>query len=162
MCEPATATLLVATLVAAGGSVYSGIQQQKAAEASADTAEEAAAATREKAAYDEKMHREKMQKILSSQQAAYGTSGVTTEGSPLLVMEDTARQGELDALAIRYGGDVEAAQKRSAANLYRMQGNTAMTSGIIGAGSSLLSGATKYYDNKMYGTKLDALLGRRS
>jgi len=58
-----------------------------------------------------------------------------------LVMEDTAAQGELDALAIRYGGDVNAARNRSAANLSRMQGSTAMTASYFQAGSTLLSGA---------------------
>jgi hypothetical protein len=71
-------------------------------------------------------------------------SGVSSEsGSPVLVMEDSVKQGALDALAIRYGGDVEAARQRSAANLYKMQGNNAMTAGFINAGSSLLSGASK-------------------
>lgn len=138
----ATATYaLIAAAVAAAGTVYSGVQQKKAADTNAAISEQNAIAAQQKAAYDEQMHREGVKKLLSAQRALYGKSGVEMAGSPLLVMEDTAAQGELDALAIRYGGDVNAARNRSAANLSRMQGSTAMTASYFQAGSTLLSGA---------------------
>ena len=82
---------------------------------------------------------------MSRQRALYGKSGVEIEGSPLLVMEDTAAQGEMDALAIRWGGDVAAARARSEANLMKMQGRTAGRLGAIQAGTTLLSGAGQTY-----------------
>jgi hypothetical protein len=59
-------------------------------------------------------------------------------------MEDTATQAELDALAIRYGGEVGAARARSAAGLERMYGREKKTAGWIGAGTSLLTGMSSF------------------
>ena len=137
----AAGAAVASALASAGGAVYSGIEQKKAADYNADVADANAKAAEDKAAYDEKMHRESVRKILASQRALYGKSGISTEGSPLLVMEDSAIAGEMDALAIRYGGDIAAAQQRSSANLLRMQGKQARTAGYIGAGSTLLAGA---------------------
>lgn len=135
---------LVSSIVAAAGAAYGGYQTKKAADYNADVAEAQAQAARNKAEYNEKLHRERVQRLLSKQRALYGKSGVEMAGSPLLVQEDTLEQGELDALAIRYGGDVEAARARSAANLYKMQGRSAAASGFSRAGSTLLSGYARY------------------
>lgn len=143
MTWAATAIAAVAAVVSATGMIVSADAQRRAANQNADIQEQAADAARKKAAYDEQMHRERIEKILSAQRALYGKSGVDmSSGSALLVAEDTASQGELDALAIRYGGDVDAARLRSGANLSRMQGSDAQTAGMIGAGATLLQGAS--------------------
>lgn len=135
-------------VIAAGSAAYLGYQQNQAAKKSAEIAEDAARATENKAAYDEAAHRERVKKIISSQRALYASAGVTEEGSPLLVMEDTAKQGEMDALAIRYGGDVAAAQARSQANLYKLQGKQASNASYLRAGTSLLTSGYKAYGAK--------------
>jgi len=131
----------VSALASAGGTAIGAEQQRKASSYNADVAEQDALAAKDKAEADEQAHRENVRRILASQRALYGASGVDMAGTPLLVMESTAEQGELDALTIRYGGDVAAAKERSAANLYKMQGRNAMTSGAINAGTTLLAGA---------------------
>ena len=133
---------VASAVVAAGSAIYSGVASKQAADANADIQEQNARAAEAKAKYDEQRHRESVNKILSAQRALYGTSGLEMSGSPLLTMEDTAGQGEMDALAIRYGGDVAAARERSGANLSRMQGNNYQTASYFQAGSSLLSGAS--------------------
>jgi hypothetical protein len=148
----ATAAVVAAAVIAAGAGAYSADQQRRAGNQQADynaaVAEEDAKAAKAKAEYDEKAHRENVRKILATQRALYGKSGLSMEGSPLLVMEDTEKQGELDALAIRYGGDVASARSRSEANLARMTGRNnayAAKGGYIQAGSTLLSGAASAY-----------------
>ncbi|OQB51810.1 MAG: hypothetical protein BWX99_02707 [Deltaproteobacteria bacterium ADurb.Bin151] len=148
----ATAAVVAAAVIAAGAGAYSADQQRRAGNQQADynaaVAEEDAKAAKAKAEYDEKAHRENVRKILATQRALYGKSGLSMEGSPLLVMEDTEKQGELDALAIRYGGDVASARSRSEANLARMTGRNnayAAKAGYIQAGSTLLSGAAGAY-----------------
>jgi len=136
--------IAAAAVVSAAGAIYSGEQSRKASSQNADIQEQAAANAEAKAKYDEDRHRQSVEKLLSAQRALYGKSGLDMSGSPLLVMEDTAAQGELDALAIRYGGDVSAAQSRSAANLSRMQASSYQTSSYFQAGSSLLTGAAAY------------------
>ena len=140
-----TYVAIAAAVAAAGAGAYSADQQRRAGNQQADynaaVAEEDAKAAKAKAEYDELAHRENVRKILAAQRALYGKSGVSMEGSPLLVMEDTEKQGELDALAIRYGGDVASARSRSEANLARMQGRNnayAAKGGYIQAGSTLL------------------------
>lgn len=147
MCEPVT-LMIAATALTAAGTAYTGIQQYQAGKASERAEKDAAAAAQQKAKFDEQAHRERVRKMISSQRAAYGGSGVDLEGSPLLVLEDTAGQGELDALAIRYGGSVDAAQHRAKGRIYGKQGTAALVSSGISAGSSLLSGGSKYYDKK--------------
>jgi hypothetical protein len=136
----------------AAGSIQQGQAEQEAADYNADVARQSAQASLDKADYDETIHREKVRKLLSSQRAAYGAAGVDMAGSPLLVLEDTAAQGELDAKAIRYGGEVEAKQKLSQAEIYELTGKNAKTASYYKAGASLLSGgasmAKQYYDTK--------------
>jgi hypothetical protein len=132
----------ISAAVAAGGAVYSGVQQSNAADYNAAVAEQDALAANDRAKSEEDAHRESIRRILATQRALYGKSGLSMEGSPLLVMEDTAAQGELDALTIRYGGDIAAAKGRSSANLSRMQGGAAKTASYFQAGSTLLSGAS--------------------
>ncbi|OGP65584.1 MAG: hypothetical protein A3K22_03505 [Deltaproteobacteria bacterium RBG_16_42_7] len=143
-----TVGMIITAVAAAGGAYYSyesGQQQKKAYKANAAILEQDALAEKQKAEYEEGAHRNRIRQILSRQKALYGKSGVQMEGSPLLVMEDTAAQGEMDALAIRYGGDVAAARTRSEANLMRMQGRTAGRLGTIKAGTTLLQGAGQSY-----------------
>ena len=155
MCEPLTGFLILtaaSSLMGAAGSIQQGQAEQEAADYNADVARQSAQASLDKADYDETIHREKVRKLLSSQRAAYGAAGVDMAGSPLLVLEDTAAQGELDAKAIRYGGEVEAKQKLSQAEIYELTGKNAKTASYYKAGTSLLSGgasmAKQYYDTK--------------
>jgi len=145
MAISTTTALIISAVVAAaaaGTTAYSQVQQgkaqEKAAEENVKIAEANAKAQQEKAAYDEEVHRERVKKILKSQRALYGASGVDMEGSPMMVQADTMEQGELDALAIRRGGDVAAAEQRSMARLYKMQGKAALKQGYYSAGGSLL------------------------
>jgi len=144
--------LIISAVVAAASAGYSAYSQQQAGEARKEEAEENAIiaeqnaqAAEDKAKYDEEMHRQKVKKLLKSQRALFGGSGVEMEGSPMMVQADTANQGEMDALAIRKGGSVAAAEQRSMANLYRMQGRNAKSTAyaqsygtMLSAGSSLL------------------------
>lgn len=151
---PAAAVYVIAAaVIAAGGALYSGEQQRKAASYSADVAEQAARAAQEKVAYDETMHREKIRKNLSTMRSLYGRAGVDMTGTPLLALEESAAQGEMDALAIRYGGDVAAARQRSEAGLLKIQGKAAQTSSYFQAGSTLLQGAGSMYTTKALMTK---------
>jgi hypothetical protein len=137
---------LVGTAVSVVGTVMSAQQQNDMADYNAAVSNQNAQMAEEKAAYDARIHNQGVRKILAAQRSLYGKSGISSEeGSPLLVMDDTIKQGAMDALAIRYGGDVAAAQQRSAANLSKMQGKNAMTSGMLGAGTTLLSGTASAY-----------------
>ena len=149
MCTGVEIALLAATTISAAGALQAGKSQQDMAEYNARVAEQSAVAATEKAAYDEQIHREQVRKVLSKQRALYGKSGVDMTGSPLLVLEDTAKTGELDALAIRYGGEIEASRARSGAGLSKAQGSQARTASYLQAGTTLLTGGSQAYGGYM-------------
>lgn len=107
--------------------------------------------------------RQKGSDLLAQQRAAYGAAGVEFEGSPLLVMQETAARAEQDALAIRYNYQVKAAKEETEAwkmgsmadlaewqggrqaNLQDYSGGQAATAGWLGGATSLLKGAYELF-----------------
>jgi len=121
-----------------------GQAQEKADEYNAQVAERQATAATQKAAYEEEMRREKGRKLFASQRAAAGGTGNTKEGISD-VFAQTAPGTELDAIAIRYGGDIESSRYKSEATGQRFAGAQAKKAGILSAGATLLTGAGKAY-----------------
>jgi hypothetical protein len=139
------AAALVASVAGTAMSAYSEIQQgkeqQQWSEYNAAVAERDAASAKQSAEYEAGQKRKETQKLLGRQRALYGKAGVTLEGSPLLMMEETASEGEIDALMIEREGKLRAGSYQSEAALSRMKGSAAKRAGYYGAGSSLLTGA---------------------
>ena len=135
------AVIAVGTVVNAFGQIQQGKAQQKWGSYNAAVAERDAETARLNAEYEAGVQRKETQKLLGRQRALYGKSGVTLEGSPLLLMAETAAEGELDALMIERGGKMRAQGYRSEATLSRMKGSAAKRAGYYGAGSTLLTGA---------------------
>lgn len=151
---------ITAAVASASATAYSSDQSRRAANQTADynaeVAEQNAWAERDKAAIDEKAHRESIRRILATQRALYGKGNMSMEGSPLLVQEDTNLQGELDAMAIRYGGDVLQSRYKSQATMERANAGftaRAAKAGYVQAGSTLLSGAASAYGSYSGGGK---------
>ncbi len=110
---------------------------------------------REQAAQKATLLHEEANKLLGRQRALFASFGVTFEGSPLMVMADTAAKAERDIQWARYAGELDAwkydttgtmagVQAGQEAALYDFKAGQSVTSGIIGAGTSLLTGAGKY------------------
>ncbi|WP_022729778.1 hypothetical protein [Fodinicurvata sediminis] len=144
----------IASVGSAAVGAMGAIQQGQAANAAADynakLAEREAQQAEQAAALEERRHRERVRRMIGSQRAAAAAGG-GLEGTPLLMMGETAMKGEIDALLIRNAGSERAVRARSQAALDRMQGQQAQRAGYMGAGSSLLSGATslaRYYDEE--------------
>jgi hypothetical protein len=132
MCDPTTALLAFGVAAGVAGSIGAGVQQQQAAKANAKEATQVAA-------YDEAQSRDRAKRLLGQQSALYAKAGVDMTGTPLDVTADTAAQQEIDALAIRWGGQQQAAA-------FRAQGQQSLVEGFGSAGKSLLSGATAWGD----------------
>jgi len=106
-------------------------------------------AERQAAAYETQQHKREAGQFLARQRAAVGKAGVTMEGSPLLVAEDTAAQLALESSMIRITGARRAARWRSQSILDISKAGAARTAaagyrraGVWGAGASILGGAT--------------------
>jgi hypothetical protein len=88
-----------------------------------------------------KRRRQEIRKLLGVQGALYGKAGVTFEGSPLLVMADTAAEGELDARLIEYEGLLKKQAYKMQARASKLHAKGIRTASYWQAGSSLLGGA---------------------
>lgn len=137
--------ILVAAAATALGSISQGVAAQRAAEFNAQQLEQEARLARETAAQEEADFRRKARLIKGSQRAGYGAAGViSTEGSPLLVQEDFAREAELEARRIRFAGTAEEARQRGAAAAARFEGEALFRSSVFQAAGSLATGGYRY------------------
>jgi hypothetical protein len=143
--EASTAMMLMSaagTAMSVVGQIQQGKSTKQWSEYNAAVAERDALAAQQSAEYAAGEKRKETERLLGRQRALYGKAGVTVEGSPLLMMEETASQGELDALMIEREGKLKAGNYQSEAALSRMKGASAQRAGYYGAGSSLLTGAS--------------------
>lgn len=139
---------LITAGVGTGLSAYGMYRQGESAKAAAGFNEDVAAANaeaaRSKAAYEEEVQREKLKRMMGRTRALYAKAGVNLdEGSPLLSLMQQTEEAERDAQAIRYNGDVAATQALNQGRLAAFQGNQAYQAGMIGAGSTFLTGMGK-------------------
>ena len=132
-----------ASIVGTGLSAYG---QYKAGQAQAQAYEVNAQRAERTAQEEERTARIRLRKLMSTQKAMYAKAGVDiTSGSPLMVMFETEYEGEKEIEAIRRTGSETAEQER-------LYGKQASTAGLIGAGSTLLTGlgstGMNYYAKK--------------
>lgn len=85
-------------------------------------------------------HVDSVQRVLGSQRAGYGASGVTMEGTPMNVAMDTATQGEIDRLAIIYGADVKKASLDSQKATERFKGQSMQAASDLAMMETILGG----------------------
>lgn len=151
---------LTTILMAAGTALQTFGQLQAAEEAenvgryNAAVARNQAIGARKQSEFEAKKQRDMTRKLLATQRARYAGSGVTSSGSPLTVMADTAMEGELDARAIEYGGELEAMGYESQAAMAKWEGKRQANALMTKAFTSLLSGASGMYGNMGSGTPL--------
>ena len=152
---------IIATAVAAGTTAYSEYQRGKTAAAQAKqeaawhdynarVAEKEAEAERKAAEYEATQHERQAKKLLAKQRALVGASGVTMEGSPLLVMEDNAAQLALENAMIRETGARGVSRWKSQsildftkARVVRSSAAGYKKAGALRAGATLLQGASQ-------------------
>lgn len=141
----ATALTALSTGLGVVGSVVGGIQGKQTADYNAEVAKNNAQAAKQEAAYEAQMTREQVQRVKGAQRAAGASSGLNIDsGTPVAVLGDTAKQGELDVLAQLYRGNVAATGYMNQAKQFKAEGKSAMASGFINAGTSLVGGLSQY------------------
>jgi hypothetical protein len=104
-------------------------------------------AAQQSAAFDVARIKQRNKMGLGDARAAIGGSGTTASGSNLDALAFSANQGELDALARKYSGDLESLGLRQQGAVARAQGDAAFTGAIIKTAASTALGAA-------YGSKL--------
>ncbi len=140
-------TAQIASLALAGvgalGAISSGIASQQAAEFNAAIARQNAEIERQRAALEEETERRRSRAILGAPRAQFSGAGVTLEGTPLLVQEETAAEAEFNALLVRQGGRLSAAKELARARAERFGGRAALSAGLFRAGSTLLTAGSE-------------------
>jgi hypothetical protein len=149
MCDP-TGGVLTVTLLAAAAGAYAQHDQAKFQERveknNAVLAEYQEADAKRRGAIDEEQHRAMVRQILGSQRAAMGANNVVSSmGTPLGLLAETAEQGEFDALKIRNNAANEAWGFGIARNQARARGKQSRRSGTLNAGATLLAGGANAY-----------------
>lgn len=176
-----TEALIIGTVVSAATSVFSGFQQaaqqqamanqyrmqaeiqRQEAERSALIAEQDAQRAREAAEFEAARVRRRGSQIAAAQRVAYAAAGIVVdEGSPLLVVEETAIESERDALTVLYEGETQARRLEDTARMSRWTGQVqsmqagyaasvaesqargAIIGGFVGAGSAAATGYTDF------------------
>lgn len=146
---------VVIAAASAGVGIYSAQQQAAAQRKTQKFQEEArlneAESARQSAAYEEHQFRRRLSILMGEQSSiAAATNLDPSQGTPLLLELDTARQGELEALNIRKTGEESAQGHELEAQFARFRSsyatssanNASLTSGLQGAGSILSSWST--------------------
>lgn len=155
-----TALTSLGTAMGAFGALSGAAAQANAAEYNASiAASNAAAARAQGVAAMEAQQRESVRRM-GAMTAAYGASGVSSEaGSPLDVLQDSARQAAYDKLAIKYKYDSAATGYANQATLAESNASSARTSGLLKAGGYVMSAAGKYYTPSGSGSSISDLYG---
>ncbi|MGF1593838.1 MAG: hypothetical protein ACFCUW_11195 [Kiloniellaceae bacterium] len=137
------ALTLVGTLLSAAGSLAAGRADARAAEFNAAMAQQQAVRERDIARREAEDHRRRHSRLLATARARRAGSGVTSEGSPLMVDEAGAAEIELGAQDILAGGAAAAQRHRQSAAFHRARAGNARNAGLLRAGTTLLTAANR-------------------
>lgn len=146
MCTGVEIAAIGASVLAAGGAVYSGQQQKKMSNYQAAQAEADAEAAQSAARVEADRIRKAGRAQAAQANAALAASGVDTgEGTALHIQSGIVGDAEQDAYQTILNGSNQSARLNAQASADRISGRNASTSGYINAGSSLLSAGGKSY-----------------
>lgn len=161
MCTGLEIAAIAGTVISGGAAIYSGVQQNKMADAAANQANADALA----AAGEAEVMASKIRKAGKQQQAsavaALAASGVDVQvGTAEQIQTDIAQRTEEDALTTILNGKDSGRRLNRIAAADRIGGSNAMTAGYLNAGSTVLSSVaaqqrTTNWKGRSYGSTLD-------
>lgn len=118
--------------------LFGAVGANQQAEANAQIAEYNAQLERRRGLAEEERRRRESAVRIGALKAAVGKSGVTMEGTPLLILAQSAAEAEVDALNARWSANQSAQLDEMRARNYR-------TAGKINMGTSLLKTAGSFF-----------------
>lgn len=120
--------------------LFSGISQKREADAQSDVLSAEARIAGQQAVAEGDAQRRQARQFLSMQAAAIGESGTGYGGTNAKLREQSAIEAELEALNIRYGGQLKQQGLRAEAGFAKQRGTSALIGSGLAAGAALLSG----------------------
>lgn len=137
----ATGLLLLGVGAQAYSQYQAGEEYDAVARYNQQVKEREAQAAEQKAMIESRKQAKEAARKMSQLRAGLGASGaVTTEGAPLKIVGEQARQSELQNLEIGYQGYEEATKLRTEGQMIRYEGKAAKRTSRIKAGTTLLTG----------------------
>lgn len=127
-----------AAVISAVTAVAAGDAQRRAAHTNADIARQKARIAVDQSTVNEDAQRRRTA-IAMGRQAASAAEGSGLEGTNVDLLEQSATDAEIDALNIRYGGQIGQVSNTAQAGLSDMAANDANTAGYLNAGAAALS-----------------------
>ena len=144
MAAFAAPLMIASAAMQAVGSIAQGNAANAAAQANATAlSNQAEAELRASGAREEQQRRQNRQ-FLGAQRAALAQAGIGVDGSAYDIARQSAINAELDALNIRYEGQLRSKNLRDQATITRFEGKQAKTAGYLGAGAAILGGVSNY------------------
>lgn len=142
--------IAAAATAGAAGSISAARAQSRAAKHNAAVAERNAQLTRQQTGLKENELRRKAALQQGALRAAYGSSGVTMEGTPLDIFEQSIWNLEQDVQTLHQNADLTAQGHLSDSRFYRSQSRRARTGGYLNAASDILMGVSSAYDKGLF------------
>jgi len=135
----ATGALIGGSLLGAGANIIGGAAADEAARQQSSIILQQGALAREESEEEARRLEIEARKFRARQNVLFGKSGVTLEGSPLLVLEETRREGARQATAVRRQGVARANLAVAESQRVRNQGRARLLTGFLGGGASLFN-----------------------
>lgn len=126
-------------VISAASSVAGGMSKRSAAVREADALDRQANLASQEAEVEARIHATQVRKFAANQKSAFLKNGVTLDGSPLLVLEDTRQAGQEETNAMRRSGASKAQLLRERADMTRSEGRAALLGGLGDAGTTLFT-----------------------
>ena len=123
----------VGGVIQAAGSIYSGIQESKALKSSAKAKDIEAEQTRARGIWQQIRGNEETRRMLSTQRAILGQTGMSLEGAPTELMSRTKQESVMDRTMFATNTAQDVAALHADAKALRSAARAAKTGGIIGA-----------------------------
>jgi hypothetical protein len=120
--------------------LYSGVMAKRDADSESELLSQEARTSAQQSVAVEEAQRRQARQFLAMQSAAIGESGTGTGGSNRVLMQQSAIEAELEALNIRYAGQLRTQGLTYQSDLAEQRGKSALIGSGLAAGSALLSG----------------------
>jgi hypothetical protein len=139
------AALAIGTGLSAYGSYRSGVDKKNAYEFESNAKMAQAAQVDIAANREIELTQRRYERVRSSQISSFGRSGVQLSGSPLLQLEETAANAMDEIRTIKEASRYRKSTLEIESGLSSALGDQAERAGMLGAGSSILTGAYNYF-----------------
>lgn len=120
--------------------LFGGFTQRNQASAESKALSQEARTTAEQTAAAEDIQRRQARQFLSNQAAAIAQSGAGFTDTSKKLQQQSAIDAEMDALAIRYQGQLKQSGLNAAAKNAKARSGTALIGAGLGAGTAVLTG----------------------